>query len=266
MEKTVMLLENKVAVIYGAGGAVGGAVARRFAAEGAAVFLAGRKLAALETVANDIRAAGGRAVTAEVDALDRQSVADHASDILADAGRIDVSFNAVGLGDTQGAPLAEMPRERFLLPITTAMQTQFLTATVAARSMAEQRSGAIMAITAQVARVPYVNVGGFGVACAAIEAFCRQLAAEVGSHGVRVICLRSAGSPDTPGVDAVWRRHADEAGVSRDAWEAGIADRTMLKRLPRLAELAGAAALMASDHASAMTAAIANVTCGEIAD
>ena len=91
-------------------------------------------------------------------------------------------------------------------------------------------------------------------------------AAEVGSHGVRVICLRSAGSPDTPGVDAVWRRHADEAGVSRDAWEAGIADRTMLKRLPRLAELAGAAALMASDHASAMTAAIANVTCGEIAD
>jgi 3-oxoacyl-[acyl-carrier protein] reductase len=261
-----VLLEDKVAVIYGAGGAVGGAVARRFAADGARVFLAGRTPEPLETVAQDIRSSGGDAATAHVDALDRHSIEQHASDVMATAGRLDISFNAIGLGDAQGAPLLDMHDDRFVLPIVTAMRTQFLTTTVAARHMAKHRSGVILAITAQVARTPYPDIGGFGVACAAIEAYCRQLAAEVGPHGIRVVCLRSAGSPDTPGVDEAWRKLADNAGVTREAWEADIAGRTLLKRLPLLAEVANAAALMASDRASAMTAAIANVTCGEIAD
>ena len=261
-----VLLGNKIAVIYGAGGAVGGAVARRFAADGATVFLAGRTLDSLETVAADIRAAGGNAATAQVDALDRQSIERHAGEVIAATGRIDISFNAIGLGDAQGAPLVEMHEERFALPIVTAMRTQFLTATVTARHMARNRAGVVLAITAQVARKPYPDIGGFGVACAAIEAFCRQLAMEVGPHGIRVVCLRSAGSPDAPGVDAAWRMLAQNAGVSRQEFEDGVADRTLLKRLPRLADVANAAALMASDRAGAMTAAIANVTCGEIID
>ena len=65
-----MLLRNKRAVIYGGGGAIGGAVARAFAREGARVFLAGRTLAKLEHVARDISSAGGKAAIAEVDALD----------------------------------------------------------------------------------------------------------------------------------------------------------------------------------------------------
>ena len=80
------------------------------------------------------------------------------------------------------------------------------------------------------------------------------------------MCLRSSGSPDAPGVDAALRRHAANAGVSREAFEAKIAERTMLRRMPRLAEVADAAVLFASDHARAMTAAVANLTCGEIAD
>jgi NAD(P)-dependent dehydrogenase (short-subunit alcohol dehydrogenase family) len=146
------------------------------------------------------------------------------------------------------------------------MQTHYLTATAAVRHMAPKRSGVILAVTAQVARKPYPDIGGFGVACASIEAFHRQLAAEVGPYGIRVVCLRSAGSPDAPGVDAAWRRLAEGAGVSRDAWEAEIADRTYLKRLPRLAEVASAAVLMASDRASAITAAVINLTCGELQD
>jgi 3-oxoacyl-[acyl-carrier protein] reductase len=262
----MMLLEDKTAVIYGGGGAIGGAVARAFAREGARVFLAGRSLDSLQLVADDIGAAGGSAEATRVDALDPREVERHAAHTVAKAGRIDISFNAIGLGDAQGAPLVEMHHARFALPIVTAMRTQFVTATVAARHMAPKRSGVILAITAQVARKPYPDIGGFGVACAAIEAFCRQLAAEVGPQGIRVVCLRSAGSPDAPGVDAAWRRLAENAGVTREEWEARIADRTLLKRLPRLAEVANAAALMASDRASAMTAAIANLTCGEVAD
>lgn len=257
-----MLLEHKNGVIYGGAGAIGGAVARAFAREGARVFLAGRTRSSLDEVAEEIRASGGRAEPAEVDALDRQSVEEHAADVVRRPGRIDISFNAIGLGDAQGAPLVEMQHERFALPIVTAMRSHFLTATAAARQMVT----VILAITAQAARTPYPDVGGFGVAGAAIEGFCRQLAAELGPHGVRVVCLRSAGSPDAPGVEAAFRVQADVAGISPEAWEARIAERTLLKRMPRLAEVANAAVLMASDRASAMTAAVANLTCGEIAD
>jgi 3-oxoacyl-[acyl-carrier protein] reductase len=261
-----MLLKNKTAVIYGAGGAVGSAVARAFAREGAKVFLAGRTLSSLEVVARDISEAGGAAETAQVDALDEQAIESHLSEVITNAGSIDISFNVIGLGDTQGTPLVEMQREPFALPIVNAMTTHFLTATAAARHMRKNGSGVILALTAQAARKPYPNVGGFGVAGAAIEGFCRQLAAEVSPQGIRVVCLRSAGSPDTPGVDEVFRRHAENAGISREAFEAGIAEKTLLKRLPRLAEVANVAVLMASDQASAITGAIANVTCGEIVD
>jgi 3-oxoacyl-[acyl-carrier protein] reductase len=76
-----MLLENKNALVYGAGGKIGGAVARAFAQEGAHVFLAGRTLATLEAVAAEISAVGGTAETAEVDALDEQAVEEHASSV-----------------------------------------------------------------------------------------------------------------------------------------------------------------------------------------
>lgn len=260
------LLEHKVAVIYGGSGAIGGAVSRAFAREGARVFLTGRTRSSLEVVADEIRASGDTAETDELDALDGRGVQEHAAEVVRRAGRIDISFNAIGLGDAQGAPLIEMQHERFARPILTAMQSHFLTATAAARYMVSQRSGVILAITAQAARTPYPDVGGFGVAGAAIEGFCRQLAAELGPHGIRVVCLRSTGSPDAPGVDAAFRVQAGIAGISRDAWEARIAERTLLKRLPRLAEVANASVLMASDRASAITAAVANLTCGEIAD
>ncbi len=65
-----MLLENKVCIIYGAGGAIGSAIARGFAREGTRLFLAGRNQAKLDTVANDIRANGARADTQVLDALD----------------------------------------------------------------------------------------------------------------------------------------------------------------------------------------------------
>jgi NAD(P)-dependent dehydrogenase (short-subunit alcohol dehydrogenase family) len=146
------------------------------------------------------------------------------------------------------------------------MNSHFITATAAARQMQQQKSGVILALTANAAREPFENIGGFGVACAAIEALCRQLAVEEGRHGIRVVCLRSAGSPDAPGVDKVFHLHAANEGITRQAFEDNLAQRTMLKRLPRLKEIADAAVLMASDKASAITAAVINVTCGEMAD
>src|SRR6202022_1417399 len=103
-----MLLEGKTAVIYGGGGAIGGAVARAFAREGARVFLTGRTLDKLEVVADDIRAAGGAGEGARGDGAEENAVDSHADAVAARAGGIDISFNLVTHGDVQGTPLAEM--------------------------------------------------------------------------------------------------------------------------------------------------------------
>ncbi|PWT77223.1 MAG: short-chain dehydrogenase [Chloroflexi bacterium] len=260
-----MLLEQKTAVIYGAG-AIGGAVARAFAREGAHVFLTGRSLAPLEAVARDIAGAGGAVETALVDAQDGQSVTRHLEAVVSKAGRLDISFNAISIPHEQGVPLVELGMEDFTAPIAQAMRTQFVTARAAARHMIKQRAGVILAITATPARAVIPYVGPFGVMGAAIEGLCRQLAGELGPSGIRVVCLRSAGSPDTPGMPEVFEAHGAKLGISAEAFGEELVGRTLLKRLPLLAEVANVAALMASDQASAMTGTVANVTCGQVVD
>jgi NAD(P)-dependent dehydrogenase (short-subunit alcohol dehydrogenase family) len=95
------MLKNKVAVIYGAGGGIGSAVARAFANEGAKVFLTGLHGAAVEAVAKGIVAAGGSAEAAEVDALDEQAIDRHLQSVIDKAGRIDISFNAIAIPDAK---------------------------------------------------------------------------------------------------------------------------------------------------------------------
>lgn len=78
-----MSLENKNAVVYGAGGAVGAAVARAFARDGARVFLTGRDKGTLDALAKEIAGAGGAAETAFVDAMDEAAVASHLDNVVA---------------------------------------------------------------------------------------------------------------------------------------------------------------------------------------
>src|SRR5262249_51491184 len=114
-----MMLKDKVAVIYGAGGAIGGAVARAFARDGARLFLTGRMQAPVETVASDIVSAGGCADVAVVDALDEQAIEAHLQSVVDETGRIDISFNAIGIPDTKivGVPLIDLEADLFSLPI-----------------------------------------------------------------------------------------------------------------------------------------------------
>lgn len=261
-----MLLEGKSAVVYGAGGSVGSAVARAFAREGAAVFLAGRTAAPLAAVADRIRRDGGVADVAPVDALDETAVIRHADEIATSAGTLDVSFNAIAVDHIQGVPLAEMSERDVVEPVARRVATHLLTARAAARHMTAQGSGVILTFTADAARLTYPNIGSFGVACAAVEGLTRALAAELGPHGVRVICLRSMGSPESHGVEEVWERHFGGPDASIDAVVAARAQGTLLHRVPTVGEVGNVAALMASDLASPLTASVINVSCGEIAD
>jgi NAD(P)-dependent dehydrogenase (short-subunit alcohol dehydrogenase family) len=172
-----MMLKDKVAVIYGGGGAVGGAVARAFAREGAKLFLAGRHLAPVKAVATEIVSAGGSAETAEVDALDEQALDRHLQSVIDKAGRVDVSFNAIGIPNTtlQGVPLVELAVEQFSLPIATYTKSYFLTARLAARRMVAKRSGVIMTVTSIPSRMGIPLMGGVAPAMSAVEALTRDL-------------------------------------------------------------------------------------------
>src|SRR5215211_5551476 len=264
-KRTRMLLEHKNAVVYGGAGSIGRAVARAFAREGARVFLAGRTLATLDEVAEELSSAGGAVETAQVDALDEQAVDEHADAVAKKAGGIDMSFNAISHGDVQGVSLLKMSFEDFARPITIAMRTQFLTTRAAARHMTRQGSGVIMAITATTARLAIPEVGGTGVSFDAIESQCRQWACELGRHGVRVVWLQTTGLPEALTADRfpAYGTGSPE-GMTRAELVAWMRGSTQLGRLTSLAELGNAAAFLASDHASAMTATAANLTCGQV--
>ena len=128
-------------------------------------------------VAEDVVSAGGSAEAAEVDALDEQAVDRHLQSVIDQAGRVDISFNAVGIPDTRilGVPLVDLDAEQFSLPIMAYTTSYFLTARLAARHMIPNGSGVIMTVTALPARMGTRLNGGYGPAQAAKEALTRDL-------------------------------------------------------------------------------------------
>jgi NAD(P)-dependent dehydrogenase (short-subunit alcohol dehydrogenase family) len=261
-----MLLTDKVAVLYGAGGAIGGAVARAFAGEGATLFLTGRQLAPVEAVAKEIVAAGGAAEAAAVDALDEQAIDQHLQSVTEQAGRLDVSFNAVGIPDPTygGVPLVELEVEQFSLPITAYTRSYFLTARLAARRMVANNSGVIMTVTAVHSRTGIPLAGGYGPAQAAKEALTRALSAELAPQGIRVVGLRPAGLPGTGTLKEAFQPRAK--AMTWEQFQESLAGRTHPRRLSTLAELANVAVFLASDQASGMTGTVVNLSMGSLDD
>ena len=261
-----MMLKDKVAVVYGAGGAIGGAVARAFASEGAALFLAGHLRAPVDAVARDIVSGGGSADAAEVDALDERAVDEHLQHVIDQAGRVDISFNAVGIPDATilGVPLTELDVEQFSLPITAYTTSYFLTARLAARRMIPNRSGVIMTVTALPSRKGTTLNGGYGPAMAAKEALTRDLSAELAPDGIRVVSLRPHGIPETPTMQEVFELKT--SGITYDQFQGYLAGTTHPQRVMTLAEVANAAVFLASDRASGMTGTTLNLTMGSLDD
>jgi enoyl-[acyl-carrier-protein] reductase (NADH) len=146
------------------------------------------------------------------------------------------------------------------------MRAQFLTMRAAARHMTRQGSGVIMAITAATARLAIPEIGGTGVTFDAIESLCRQWACELGRHGVRVVWLQTTGLPEAMADNGeAFPDYGTGSGdgMTRAEVIAWLQRSTQLNRLTSLAEVGNVAAFMASDHASAITAAAANITCGQ---
>jgi 3-oxoacyl-[acyl-carrier protein] reductase len=251
-----MQLDGRNAIVYGGGGSIGGAIASAFAAAGARVHLAGRTISKLERVADRIRASGGAVETAAFDALDEAAVDEHADAVAASAGTIDISINTISLGETVGLSLAEIGLAEFERPVLTAVRSNFLTARAAARHMIRHGSGVILTFGGYGDPLSDFYLGGFQIGLSAVDAMRRQLAAELGQHGVRVLTLQSTGVPET----------IPEGYEGREAIEQSIVGRTMLRRAATLADVGNAAVFAASDYSAAMTGTALNLSCGAEVD
>jgi len=258
-------LENKIAIVYG-DGTVGGEIAKAFVREGAKVFLTGRTPAKLNAIANEILPDIGAIETAQLDARDEQAVETHINEVIKKAGKIDISFNAIGIPQkgVQGIPLTELSLESFSLPITAYTQSHFITTKAAARHMIKQGHGVILMHTPNASRISPPFVGGMVPAWAAMEALCRSLSTECGQYGVRAVCLHTTGIPETSLIDEVWDIHGKAHGITFEQFHSVMEGMTHRKRLTTLDELTNAAVFVASDEGSAITGSILNLTAGMI--
>ncbi|HZP29966.1 MAG TPA: SDR family oxidoreductase [Acidimicrobiia bacterium] len=263
------MLQDKYAVVFGAAGSIGAAVAREFAAEGAEVFLAGRKGDAVELVAKEIRADGGRAHGAELDALDQTAVEEFVASVVSRTGRLDIQFNAVGPRIHEygnGKPATELSIEEFTTAVNTVAGSQFLTARAAARRMVTQGSGVVIFLTGSPARPHTPGATAIGAAFAAVENVMRTMALELGPAGVRAVCVRTAANPDTRTIRETADVLAAMAGTTGDQQMERLARSTMLGTSPTTRDTARAAAFLASDGARMMTGTVLNSSAGAVAD
>jgi len=253
-----MMLQNKNAIIYGAGGSLGAAVAIALAGAGAKLFLTGRNRHSVQITADKILASGGKAEVDVVDAMDEKAISSHIGKVQQKAGTVDISFNAIGTDIVQNIPLIDMSVDDFMKPASFALRTQFLTATAAAKNMVDQGSGVILCLTATPGGIGYPYTGGFGPACNAIESFVRNLASEIGFYGIRVVNIRSGGSPDSKVFKDAIINHSEVMKTVLGKMEGD----TMLKKLPLMADIANVAVFLSSEMAGKITGVTVDVTCG----
>ncbi|GGD75997.1 SDR family NAD(P)-dependent oxidoreductase [Paenibacillus nasutitermitis] len=265
-----MDLAGKNVIIYGGGGAVGGAVARLFSQQGATIYLASRTAHKMEMVAEDIRRSGGEVHTSIVNALDEQAVQEHADWVAEEAGGIHIALNAIAVAHNQFKPSVELTLEEFELPVTAYIRSTFLISKSAARHMKKARTGVILHVTTPASRMAGPGFVGHSVACAGVEAISRNLAGELAKDGIRSVCIRSHMIPEAISMNShskdMFEENAAMAGITLDQMLEGAAGSTLLNRLPTLNEIAETALFLASDRAGAMTGTVTNLSGGFLLD
>lgn len=259
------VLEGKRAVVFGAGGSVGSAVAKEFAAEGAEVFLGGRTMSRLDEVSKEIATAGGSAHVAVVDALNTSAVDKYVDSIERDAGKIDIEFNAVGPRVTDfgsGKPALELTADEFMVPLATIVKSQFITARSVARHMVRRHEGVIIFLTGSNARGHNIGASSIGTAFGAVETFMENFAFEVSPHGVRAVCLRTTANIDTKAIQETLPLMATALKTTTEELIKMIGNSNFLKTPAKTSDTAKLAVLLASDRVRMITGTVVNSTAG----
>lgn len=253
-----MILAGKHILVFAASGAIAGEVARTFAKEGAHVWLSARNPQAVEALAAEIEAVGGKVNADVVDATDPTAVEEYVERVVSNVGQVHGVFNGIGgRPEDLGYPdfSTTQSLEHFMRPLNIILGSQFLTARTVGKYMIQQGHGVIVTLSATLSGTTAVYMTGISAACGAIEAMTRALAGEFGPHGIRVNCVRGSAMPETRTIQETI------AGQMRLSDKAPMMGLPPLGRPITVAETATTAAFLASDLASGMTGQVVTV-CG----
>jgi 3-oxoacyl-[acyl-carrier protein] reductase len=263
------ILKGKYAVVFGAGGSIGAAVAKEFAAEGAEVFLSGRTKSKVEQVASQIVAAGGRSHAAAIDTLDDSAVNQYIDGIARQAGKIDIVIDLTGPAAKEygnGKTAVDLPVEEFMVPLQSMMKSRFITARSAARQMVKQNTGVIIFVTGSPARPHVPGATAIGAAFAAMENLTANLAFELSPSGVRVVCVRTVANVDSRSIRDTAEIAAGQLHITKEEVLDKIAQGNWLGVAATVQDTANAAVLVASDRARMLTGTVVNASAGAALD
>ena len=242
-----MRLKDKTALVTGAGGGLGGAIAKRFAAEGAAVLCTDRDLARATATVDAITGAGGTASALMTDLAEAGDCEAQVAATVERYGRIDIAVNCGGVGMHRLALETSLEDWDRILRIN--LTGSFLTAQAAARRMVDQGGGRIIQIGSISGQRG--NMGGiaYGASKAAAMHLCKVLAVELSSKGVMVNAI--APGPIETGLSV--------HGPTR---KRGYLDRIPVGEYGTVESVADASLFLASDECQWITGQILNVDGG----
>jgi 3-oxoacyl-[acyl-carrier protein] reductase len=247
-------LKNKVALVTGSSRGIGGAIARRFAREGAKVVVHGRDTAALLAVFNEIQRAGGTVASVTGDVTKFADIERMRAEVEQKLGPVDILVANAGGSFTRPGPLEELPEDGWRASIDGNLTATFLTIKSVLPGMKARKSGNIITISSAAARRPYPQSPiPYAAAKAGIQILTRVLAAQAGPFGVRVNCI----APETI---------LTERNIERipDAQKESLLDMHPIKRLGTPDDVASAAVFLASDEAGWITGVVLDVAGGSV--
>ncbi len=259
-------LNNKVAVVFAASGAIAGSVAQAFALAGAKVYVTGKDPAVVGKLADEIIQNGGWATALRADALSEADIDAVFEQVVAEQGKVDIVFNGIGIRPSQsqyGTPATVISYENFLKPITTIVGSQFLTSRAAAKYMVATKSaGTILTLTSSLSRSKIPFMAGVTAASTGIEGLTRSLAAEFGMVGIKVICINPTGMGETRTIQETAAANAATIGIPVEAFAQELGKGYLLGKTPSLNDVAKVATFLVSDAGAALNSHVIDVDFG----
>lgn len=262
MSETGRQLQDAVAVVTGAGRAIGREIALRLAAEGARVVLAARSVEAMEETASVIRDHGGQALVVEMDLTEPSTIEAAAVRAREEFGRVDVLVNNSGVGGPS-RPMWEIEPEEWEETFRVNVTGTYRCCRAFLPMMIEAGSGSIVVIGSMTGKRALVNRTPYAASKMALVGMVRTLAAELGPHGLRANLI-SPGGVEGERLDWVIEQQADAKGITIEAARASFSEPSPLRRLIRTRDVANAVVFLASDASSAITGEDLNVSAGTV--